>query len=60
MYSVVESQRARVFFEPRATIETDWSMSYANHVRRALLTEIPTWAVDSGIVIENTSNMHDD
>ena len=60
-FRVIESTPYRPFFESTALVESEhWTMAQANQIRRAIMTEMPIHAIDSGIYMTNTSSMHDD
>ena len=58
----VASTPYRPFFESTALIKLDasWTMERANKLRKTIMTKLPTWAIDQGLVLTNTSSMHDD
>jgi hypothetical protein len=61
-YKVLHATPPRPFFESFAAVELSpsWSMQDANELRKQVMQDTPTWAIDQGIVLFNSSSMHDD
>jgi DNA-directed RNA polymerase alpha subunit len=58
--SIVEYEPYSTFNESRLVARFRASMAQVNELRKTVLLDVPTWAIDSCLVLENTTSQHDD
>ena len=59
-FDIVEYEPPRLFFESRLVARSRASMAQVNAVRKAIMLDVPTMAIENCLVVENTTGQHDD
>lgn len=59
-FDIVEYEPSRLFFESRLVARSRASMAQVNAVRKAIMLDVPTMAIENCLVVENTTGQHDD